>query len=92
MVQLPKKELQRTLHNSSPQVPFGRHFTSKTVFPEKSYSVALGNCLLEISPIDSHRQKDTAKQAPKKCTDGDLVTSITAVQQIMTCLQIADTE
>jgi hypothetical protein len=43
-------------------------------------------------PADTHRQKNIAEQAPHKSTDGDMVTLITTVQQIMTCLQTADTE
>jgi hypothetical protein len=48
--------------------------------------MAFENRMLEISPIDTHRQKDTAVQASKKFTYGDLVTSTTAVQQITTGL------
>jgi hypothetical protein len=48
--------------------------------------------VLKTSPTDTHRQKNTAEQAANKCTDGDMVTLITTVQQIMTGLQTADTE
>jgi len=38
-------------------------------------------------PADTHHQKTA-----DKCTDGDMVTLITAVQQIITGLQTADTD
>jgi len=50
----PKKELKRRkLHNAGPQAPSGRHFTSKTVSPRKSYAIATANCVLEIPPADT---------------------------------------
>jgi hypothetical protein len=48
--------------------------------------------MLETSTADTHHQKNNAKQAPEKCTNGNMVTLITTVQQIMTDLQTADTE
>jgi hypothetical protein len=76
-----KKEPQRRkLHHVGPRTP-GRHFPSRTVFPGKSYAA------LETPPADTHRQKSTTEQAADKCTDGDMATLITAVQQIMTGLQ-----
>jgi hypothetical protein len=48
--------------------------------------------MLETPSTDTHCQKNTAKQAPEKCTDGDMVTLTTTVKQIMTGLQTADTE
>jgi len=48
--------------------------------------------VIETLPTDTHRQVNTAGQAPEKCTDGDMVILITTVQQIMTGLQTADTK
>jgi hypothetical protein len=48
--------------------------------------------VLETPPADTHLQKNTAEQAADKCTDTDVVTLITTVQQIMTGPQTANTE
>jgi len=86
-----KKELQRTqLHNTCLQASSGRHFTSKTVSPGKSYARAVANHALKTPPADTHRQNTVDKTADK-CADGDVVTLITTVQQIVTGLQTADT-
>jgi hypothetical protein len=79
------------LHSAGPQTPFGRHFTSRTVPPEKSYAAATANRALE-APADTHRQKNTAEQAADKWTDGGTVTLMTTVQQVMMGLQTSDTE
>jgi len=48
---------------------------------------------METPRTDTHRQKNTAaKKAANKCTDGEMFTLITTVQQIMTGVQTADTE
>jgi hypothetical protein len=48
--------------------------------------------VLGTPPPDTKRQKDTAEKVTDKCTDGDMGTLTTTVQQIMTGLQTADTE
>jgi hypothetical protein len=67
-------------------------FTSWPLSPGKSYTAAAGNHVMETPLTDTHRQKNTAKKAADKCPDGDMVTLMTTVQQIMTGLQTADTE
>jgi hypothetical protein len=62
-----------------------RQSQSDFVSPHHSCSKPLaGN-----SSAETHRQKNSAEQAADKCTDGDMVTLITTVQQIMTSLQTA---
>jgi DhnA family fructose-bisphosphate aldolase class Ia len=48
--------------------------------------------VLKLPSTNTQRQKNTITQAPEKCTDWGMVTVSTAVQQIMTGLQTADTE
>jgi hypothetical protein len=48
--------------------------------------------VLGTPPTDTHRQKDTAEKAADKCTDSDMGTLTTTVQQIMKGLQTEDTE
>jgi hypothetical protein len=69
-------------------VPF--HFQNCS--PGKAYAAAEADRVLETPPADIHHHKNTAEQAANKCTDGDTVTLITTVQQIMMGLQTADTE
>jgi hypothetical protein len=80
------------MHNAGRQAVCGLHLTFKTVSPGISYAAALANRVLEAPPADIHLQKNIAEQAPEKCTDGDMATLITTVQQILTGLQTADTD
>jgi hypothetical protein len=48
--------------------------------------------MFETTPADTHRQKNTTEQNRDKCIEGDLVTLMTTVQQIMRDLQTAHTE
>jgi hypothetical protein len=48
--------------------------------------------MLEPPITDNMHQKDTAQQAPEKCTDSNMVTLITTVQQITMGLWTADME
>jgi hypothetical protein len=82
----------RKVLNADPRAPSGRHFTSKTDPPSKSYAPASENRTLKAAPADTHRHKNTAEQAADKWTDSEAVTLITTVQQIMTGLQRVDTE
>jgi hypothetical protein len=76
-------------HKARPQAPSG-HFTSKTTSLGKTYTTAVANCIVETPPTDIHHQK-TTKHVPKTCTDGNMATFITTVQQIVTGLQTAGT-
>jgi hypothetical protein len=55
-------------------------------------AVSVTSHVLEAAPADTHHQKHTAEQALEKCTDVDMITLMTTVQQIMTGLQTAATE
>jgi hypothetical protein len=50
----------------------------------------LQKSVLGTPPTDTKRQKDTTEKAADKCTNGDMGTLSTTVQQIMTSLQTAD--
>jgi hypothetical protein len=88
-----KKSLERrNLHHVGTQTTSARHFACRTLSPREIYATATVNLVLETPLADTHRQKNTAEQASHKCTDGDTVTLITSVQQIMAGVQTADTE
>jgi hypothetical protein len=74
------------VQNAGPQAPSGHHLTPGTISPGKSYAAAAANGVLKTAPIDTHHQKNIAEEAAEKCTDGDMVTLITTVQQVMTGL------
>jgi hypothetical protein len=48
--------------------------TSITIFPGKFYATAAANRVLETPPTDTPSQKNITKQAPEKCTDGNMAT------------------
>jgi len=76
----------------APRHPLVATLLPKTIYPEKSYTAAAANCVMETPATITHCQKNTVQQVPKRCTDDSMVTLITTVKLIMRALQTADTE